>query len=71
MILLNTHAIQLSFVILFTNHVKSKIGGVTGDILGAIVELNEVVVLISLLALKIEAVQIYVFQQMGSVMRLE
>ena len=35
------------FVILFTNYVKKKINGITGDIIGAIIELSEIIFLLS------------------------
>ena len=34
-----------AFVLLFTSYVKFKIGGITGDIIGAIIELSEVIFL--------------------------
>jgi adenosylcobinamide-GDP ribazoletransferase len=35
----------IAFTLIFCMHVKKKIGGITGDILGAIIELSEIVVL--------------------------
>ncbi|MBN2040593.1 MAG: adenosylcobinamide-GDP ribazoletransferase [Spirochaetes bacterium] len=37
------------FVFLFVSYVKKKIGGITGDIIGAVIELTEIVVLFTLL----------------------
>lgn len=37
------------FAVLFTRYVQKKIGGITGDIIGAIIELTEIIILISLL----------------------
>lgn len=41
--------VAIVFVFLFVTYVKKKIGGITGDIIGAVIELTEIVVLFTLL----------------------
>ena len=36
---------SLAFAFIFTGYVKSKLGGITGDIMGAVIEISEVAVL--------------------------
>ncbi len=42
-------AAVIIFVILFTAYVKKKIGGITGDIIGAVIELSELIFLITVI----------------------
>jgi len=45
------------FCLLFTLFVKSKIGGVTGDIFGAIIEMSEIVVLFTIFIFKSQLIE--------------
>lgn len=46
-------AASVLFVLLFTVYVKKKINGITGDIIGAVIELTEVVVLFTMFVLEV------------------
>jgi len=45
-------AAAIIFTVLFVKYVEKKIGGITGDIIGAVIELSEIVVIVAFLIVK-------------------